>query len=287
MTFAIAGVSGNTGKVAAETLLAQGKKVRVIVRDAAKGEAWKTKGAEVAVADLADSAALTKAFAGISGAYVLVPPNMAAADFGAYQDGITESLRAAIAAANVPHVVLLSSVGAQLPSGTGPIAGLHRTENTLKTVSGTHFSFLRAGYFIENLGGSLSMLGEGLLPSFVPATLGIEMIATFDIGKLAAQLLVEGATSNQIIELGGPAKTMNDAAAALSTLTGKTISVHVAPLEAMVPTLTGFGFPESMAKLYAEMTGAMIDGTLAFEGTHRRLHGTTTIAEVLAPMLTR
>src|ERR1043165_7598852 len=72
--YAIAGVSGHTGSVAAETLLAQGKPVRVIVRDAAKGAAWSQKGAEVAVASLEDTAALTRALTGVAGAFVLLPP---------------------------------------------------------------------------------------------------------------------------------------------------------------------------------------------------------------------
>jgi uncharacterized protein YbjT (DUF2867 family) len=74
--YAIAGVTGNTGSVVAETLLAQGKPVRVIVRDAAKGEPWRANGAEVAVASLDDAAALTRALTGVEGAYLLIPPNL-------------------------------------------------------------------------------------------------------------------------------------------------------------------------------------------------------------------
>ena len=59
--FVIAGASGNTGKAAAEALLAQKKSVRVIVRDASAAEAWRARGAEAAVADLDDVAALTSA----------------------------------------------------------------------------------------------------------------------------------------------------------------------------------------------------------------------------------
>src|SRR5580704_14590954 len=74
--FAVAGVSGHTGRVVAETLLGQNKPVRVIVRDAAKGEDWKKRGAEVGLADLDDADALTQALRGASGAYLLLPPMM-------------------------------------------------------------------------------------------------------------------------------------------------------------------------------------------------------------------
>ena len=72
--FVIAGVTGNTGAVVADTLLPAKAPVRVIVRDAAKGAAWQAKGAEVAIADLADVPALTAALRGAQGAYLLVPP---------------------------------------------------------------------------------------------------------------------------------------------------------------------------------------------------------------------
>ena len=78
--FVVAGVSGKTGSVVARTLLENGKKVRVVVRDAKKGDEWKAKGAEVAVASVDDAGALTKALQGAEGAYLLLPPQMGSSD---------------------------------------------------------------------------------------------------------------------------------------------------------------------------------------------------------------
>ena len=133
--FAIAGVTGNTGSVVAETLLAAKAPIRVIVRDAAKGAAWKARGAEVAIADLGDVAALTAAFAGVQGAYVLLPPRPTSTAPLADNHAVADAIAAAVAAAKVPHVVLLSSVGAQHPSGTGPIATVHYAEQVLAKVT--------------------------------------------------------------------------------------------------------------------------------------------------------
>ena len=88
MSIVVAGVSGNTGKIVAESLLQQKRAVKVVVRDPAKGEPWKAKGAEVAVADLGDAAALGRALKGADGAYLLIPPTFAAPDFAAYQDRV-------------------------------------------------------------------------------------------------------------------------------------------------------------------------------------------------------
>jgi uncharacterized protein YbjT (DUF2867 family) len=286
MTYVVAGVTGNTGRVVAETLLSQGKSVRVVVRDAKKGEAWRARGAEVAVADLGDAAALTKALEGADGAYLLIPPNMAAPSFRAYQDATAGALVEAARASRVPHVVLLSSVGAQHPAGTGPIAALHHLETALSALEATRCSFLRAGYFMENLAGSLGMLAEGALPSFFPADFGIDFVATKDIGKLAAQLLVEGGRATEIVELSGPKRTMNDAASALAAITGKPVEVKAFPLEAMVPTLTSMGLSPEVAEMYREMTDGIVRGHVAFETGRRHVLGTTTLDEVLRPIVT-
>lgn len=282
--YVILGTTGNTGRVAADSLLSQGKAVRVVGRDRAKLESWAARGADVAIADLSDAGALAKAFQGATGAYVLVPPNPKAPDFRAYQHGVIAALAEAVAAAKVPHVALLSSVGAQHAEGTGPIAALHRAEAALRG-TGTHLSAIRAGYFAENFAGSFGMLGQGVLPSFLPEDLPIDLINTRDIGLLAAKTLAEGATTSSIIELGGPAKTTNDVAAVLSELLGKPIVAKNFGVGAVVPTLTGAGFSTDLANLYAEMIGAVASGEVAFEGGHRRVLATTPLADVLRPLL--
>src|SRR5690606_10785283 len=65
--FVITGATGHVGSVAAETLLAAGHQVRVVVRDAAKAARLKALGAEVFVADLTDQAALARSVRGARG----------------------------------------------------------------------------------------------------------------------------------------------------------------------------------------------------------------------------
>jgi len=285
MTYVVAGVSGHTGAVVADTLLAQGQPVRVIVRDRAKGERFAARGAEIAVADLSDAAALGRAFAGAKGAWVLVPPNMAIPDFRGYQREVVAAIASAAESSRLPHLVLLSSIGAQHPDGNGPIAGLHEAEQRFAKLPATKNTFVRAASFMENLGASLGMLGQGLLPSFVPADLRYDMIATVDIGKLAASELLEGGKANTVIELGGPPYSMNDAAAILTELVGKPITVQVGPLEAVTPTFQSFGMSAQLAGLYEEMLRGIVTRRVAWEGGHRRVQGTTPLKAVLAGML--
>jgi uncharacterized protein YbjT (DUF2867 family) len=286
MIIAIAGVSGNTGKVAAETLLAAGHRIRVIVRDAAKGTPWKARGAEVAIADLNDEAALTAALTGVQAAYLLIPPNGETLDFRGHQASVTHAIAGAAEKTELPHLVFLSSVGAQHPAGTGPIAGLHVAERKLSALPKTSVTLIRAAYFMENLAGSLGLLGEGLVPSFLPAALALDMVATHDIGSLAAKLLLEGATAKTtVVELGGPTASMDDVAAILSRILGRPIAVADAPLASMAEALEGFGFKPQTAELYQEMTGGIASGHVAFEGHHRRVHATTSLETVLRKLL--
>src|SRR4051794_6683769 len=108
--YVVAGVSGHTGRAAAESLLEQGRRVRVLVRERAKGEEWRARGAEVAAASLDDAAALARALSGADGAYLLVPPAYGAQDVLAVQRGCTTAMAEAVRASGIPHVVLLSSI---------------------------------------------------------------------------------------------------------------------------------------------------------------------------------
>ena len=290
MLYAIAGVSGNTGKAAAEALLAAGEKIRVIVRDAAKGEPWRARGAEVAVADLGDAQALADALKGADAAYLLLPPRVAPG-FRAYQLETGKALVEAVRQARPKHVVFLSSIGAQLPSGTGPIAGLYPVEQGLREVNAADASvnvtFLRAGYFAENLAASFGALEHGILPGFAPGDIPMEMIATQDIGRTAATLLREGGRGAQVVELAGPARSMNEAAAVVGAVLGRPIPYVQNPLDQFVPTMTGMGLPQDIAELYLEMLTAFATGKIQREAGNRHLQGTTALETVVRGLLGR
>lgn len=282
MTFAIAGVSGRTGKVAAQTLLARGAQVRVIVRDAKKGAEWKARGAEVAVADLTDVDALRAALQGVAGAYLLVPPNLQGASYRDQQDRVSRALAAAAAKSGISHVVHLSSFGAQHARGNGPIAGLHLTEQLLHAVPKLRVSSIRAGSFYENLASVIGAVkGDGVLPSFYPADQAIAMVSTHDIGELAAELLLEEAPAHRIVQLGTP-HTHTEIAAVLGKLHGKPVRVVELALDAVEPTLQAAGFTPDLARLYREMTGAIREGFVAFDPSERQVESREPLERALA-----
>jgi uncharacterized protein YbjT (DUF2867 family) len=272
--FVIAGVTGNTGGVVADTLLAQGQKVRVIVRDAAKGEPWKKRGAEVAVAELEDPKGLAAALAGASGAYLLLPPRNAAGDVVAEQRRVADAIAAAVAEANVPHVVLLSSIGAQHEGGTGPIKTLHYAERRLEAATNAKLTFVRAAYFLENWGAVAAATKGGKLPTFIRPDFAIPMVATRDIGRVAACALAEGPPAKRIdiVELAGPEDwSPNDIARAFAKVVGRDVEPEAAPFEAVVPAFTSFGLSKSVAENFEEMYRGIANGQVDWQGSGARL----------------
>jgi len=283
--FVITGASGNTGSVAAKTLLSAGKKVRVIVRDAAKAASLAAQGAEVFVADLTDQAALERAVQGAEGVYFLSPPDMRSNDFVAERKALTEKQIATFARAKVPHVVLLSSVGAQHAEGTGPIRTVHNAEQQLRR-AGIPSTFVRASYFVENFGAVLHPVKQdGVLPSFIAIDEPTPMVSTADIGKTAAQALLEGPRGVRVIELAGPTDvTPAEAAATFAKILGRPVQAVNAPLSAVVPTFTSFGISQNVAQLFEEMYAGIASGKVVAESPPVT-RGTTTLEETLRGLL--
>ncbi len=281
--YVITGATGHTGSIAAETLLRAGKKLRVVVRDAGKAKALAAQGAEVVVATLEDEAALTQAMLGAEGVFLLSPPDLGARDFLAERKKLTASLARAAKAANVAHVVFLSSIGSQHAEGTGPILSTHEAERALAE-SGLPVTFVRAAYFAENWAGVLQPAQQdGVLPSFIAASRAIPMVATEDIGKTVAEALLDGPRGKRVIELSGPVElSPNDVAAALSRILGRAVKVVEAPLDAVVPTFTSLGTSQNIAELFRQMYAGIADGKVAWEGGNAEARrGTTSIEQTL------
>ena len=282
--YLVAGVTGHVGKVVAETLLARGKKVRALVRSAQKGEALKAKGAEIVVGDIGDPAGLAKALAGVEGAFLLVPPDMQSDNLKARGEKIASAWVQALNQAKVPHVVFLSSIGAQLPEGNGPIVQPHVVERELRKLTATRCTFVRAAYFMENVLSNLQPMKEqGMLPVFGGGEAHkFPMVATRDIGEVATEALLSPPQTTEIIELEGPEPySYQDAAKTFGQQLKRNVTAQALPLEKMAPTLMGFGISKAMAEGYQEMTAGFGQGKIGWEGgkAHHR-KGKVTLEQV-------
>jgi uncharacterized protein YbjT (DUF2867 family) len=280
--FVVVGATGNTGSVVADTLLSRKQPVRIVVRSADKGVAWKAKGAEIAVASLEDVPGMTKALEGATGLYLLVPPNYGAMAWLSEQRQRMDQAAQAVKASGIMQVVFLSSIGAHIAEGTGPIRAARYGEQALGAVA-KHLTVLRPCYFMENWVPGIGMAkDQGILPTFIAPTAKVPMISTRDIGRVGVEQLMAGGKGKQIVELAGPEEySPNQVATALGQNLGKTVTAQHAPLSVVVPTFKSFGFSDEAAKLFEEMYTSFSTGAIGYEHPVSLVRGRVALAEAL------
>lgn len=258
--FAVMGATGHTGGKIARRLSAAGARVRAIGRNPEKLAVLASAGAEVLAGDSRDPAFLAQAFRGADGVYTLLATDRRAPDYAARQDEEGEAIAQGVQASGVRRVVALSSLGADVPAGTGVIAGLHRQEQRLRKVAGIDLLLLRPASFFENFFEALGTIKEaGMLADTVAPDLPVSMIAADDIAAAAAQaLLARDWTGTAVRELLGQRDLSHrDIARLLGTAIGHPSLPYVQLSEAgMDEALVGAGLSPSFVALYLEMTRA-------------------------------
>ncbi|WHZ26624.1 MAG: hypothetical protein OJF51_001419 [Nitrospira sp.] len=284
--FVVVGATGNTGASVVETLLGNKQAVKVVVRSTEKGAGWKVKGAEVVVASLDDVSALTKAFEGAKGIYLLVPPNYGAEAWLADQRARMDRAAEAVQKSGAEHVVFLSSVGGHIAEGTGPIRAASYGEQVLGRAA-KRLTILRPCYFMDNWAPVIGAAkAQGVLPTFIAPQAKIPMISTKDIGRIGAERLIAGGSGKQIVEMAGPAEySPDEVASALGQILGKTVTAQHAPLSAVVPAFKSFGFSDEAARLFEEMYTAFSKGAIGYEHPAKLVRGTVTLHEALRKMV--
>ena len=290
--YAILGATGNVGSVIANTLLAKGEKVRVVGRDRGRLEKFVRKGAEAVTANVTDAAALTAALAGARAAFLMIPPNMTSQDYRADQELASDAVASAVQRSGLQYAVFLSSIGAHVPAGTGPIAGLHTAEEKLNAVSALNVLHLRPAYFMENNLAGMGMIhGMGILGNALLPELKMAMIATRDIGDYAAgrmySLDFSGKQTREL--LGERDLSINETAAIIARGIGKPDLRYVQfPYEQVQQVLMQMGIPVKTAALFIEMYKAFNEGVVVAQERRSAENSTPTslekfVQDVFAP----
>jgi uncharacterized protein YbjT (DUF2867 family) len=276
--YIVSGATGQTGSVVVRTLLEKDLPVRAIVRSEEKGKFLKDSGAEIAVADARDANALIEALTGGTVLYLMNPPHEQSVDMFAETEKIIKSYQTAIENSSVEKLVVLSSVGAHLPSGTGAIVTNYSIEQAFGK-SNVPVTFVRAAYFMENWNSVLeTVMSEGILPSFLqPLDKKIPQISTEDIGRIAAEAMLEDSNGVQIKELAGLPYSPNDVAEAFSKVLGKEVTAIAVPENEWLDIMKTFASPRN-AEAYYEMTESVNAGLITFE-TENQIKGTFTIED--------
>jgi uncharacterized protein YbjT (DUF2867 family) len=284
---AVTGITGQVGGVVARLLLAAGHEVRAVVRDAAKGEVWAKQGCEVALADVNDQQALQHAFEGTEGVFVLLPPTFDPTPGFPEARKTIATLRAALAVAKPSRVVVLSTIGAQ---ATQPnlLNQLQILEQELGTLP-MPVAFLRAAWFIENAAWDVAPARDsGIVPSFLqPLDKRVPMVATADIGRVAAELLRESWTGRRIVELEGPQRISPDMIAeSFARLLGRDVSMSIVPRDTWEDLFRSQGMKNPIPRM--QMIDGFNEEWICFEGEENEVRkGRVPLDTVLQSLIER
>ncbi|HKQ86067.1 MAG TPA: NAD(P)H-binding protein, partial [Candidatus Acidoferrales bacterium] len=261
--YVVVGATGNTGSAVVDTLLAAGEKVRVVGRTPSHLERFTKRGAEAAIVDVSDpdTTALTKAFSGAKAVYAMVPPDTTCEDVLAYYGVVAKVIVTALQVSAVTHAVVLSSIGADKSSKTGPVVGLHRLEQLIDAVGGLNALYIRAGYFMENLLPQAGIIRNfGMMAGPLRADLAVPMIAGRDIGRYAAERMLKlDFRDKEARELLGQRDVSYSEAARIvgEAIVNPQLSYMQLPDEQLKPALTQMGMSENMAGLILELSAAL------------------------------
>jgi uncharacterized protein YbjT (DUF2867 family) len=283
--FVVCGATGRVGSAVAAELLDRHQAVRVVVRNAAKGAEWSARGADVAVGSLDDRAFLERAFADARGVFALVPEEPTAPDFHGLRRAIADAIAGAVVTARVPHVAMISAVGVDSGSGTGPIEDLAYLESRLRD-GATTLTSVRSAYFQDNVAGAIEPARRaGIVPNFGASdAIAIPMTATRDAGRFAAECLMDPPAAHDSVAVLGPAYTMRDVADALGRALGKPLQVVNIPEPDWIATLVGAGMSQSTASALAEMFGAFGSGRLR-PSASRTVPAATSLEDTIARII--
>ena len=267
MKYVITGSLGHISKPLTIALLKAGHEIAVITSNAARAKEIEALGATPLVGSVTDTAFLGKAFAGADAVYTMVPPNYAATDFKGYIGQVGQYYADAIRAnPSIKYVVNLSSIGAHLPSGVGPVSGLYRAEQALNAIPGIHIKHLRPSYFYYNLYSMIPIIKhmDIIGSNFSVAPGKFPLVDPADIATVAAEELLQHNFTGQSVRYIVSDET--DTASIAATL-GKAIGkpalqwVQFTDEQALGGMLQA-GLPEDIAKNYVEMGQAIHSGSM-------------------------
>lgn len=282
--YAITGITGQVGTALANALFATGKPFRAVVRDAAKGAPFAERGADVALAEIDDTPALARAFEGAEAVFILLPPVFDPSPGYPESSRSIASIRDALLAARPERVVVLSTVGAHA-SEDNLLSQLGRMEQVLGTLP-MPVTFLRAGWFFENAQWDVASAREtGVIDSYLyPLDRKLPMVATKDIGELAATLLGEVHDGVRVVELEAAQRTSpNDIAAAFAKALGREVSARMVPRGEWESRFVAQGMTNPTPRM--RMLDGFNEGWIDFEGVS--VKGGTSVDDVIGGLVSR
>jgi uncharacterized protein YbjT (DUF2867 family) len=221
------------------------------------------------------------------GVFVLVPPNFDPLPEFPEARAIGATLKSALEAAHPARVVYLSTIGAQA-SQSNLLTQHTIIEEAIRSLT-MPLVILRPAWFMENCSWDVGPARESdVIPSFLqPLDKPVPMVATADIGKVAAKILQEQWSGRRTVELEGPKRvTPNEIAASFARLLGKPVRAEIVPHESWETLFKSQGMKNPMPRI--RMLDGFNEGWIDFEGAPaERLRGSIPIQDVISDLVAR
>lgn len=192
MNYVITGSIGHISKPVVAQLVAANHHVTVITSNAERVADIEALGATAKVGSVEDAAFITSVFAGADAVYLMIPPIWKTDNWYGHQQAVANNYVTAIKANNVKYVVQLSSIGAHMRKGAGPINGLGYLEEQLLGLQDVNTIALRPSYFFYNLLNQIGLVKQaGIFGSnFGGGDEKLVLVDTSDIAAVAAEKLL-------------------------------------------------------------------------------------------------
>jgi NAD(P)H dehydrogenase (quinone) len=285
--YAITGITGKVGGALARALLADGRPVRAVVRNEKKGKEWADRGCEIAPATMDNASALTAAFTGADGVFILPPSEFDPAPGFPEARVVIDAVKTALESAHQRKVVCLSTIGAQATQ-RNLLTQRGLMEQALSQLSAP-VTFLRPAWFMENFAWDVATArDEGVLSSFLqPLDMRVPMIATADVGRVAAELLQQNWKGCRVVELEARHRTSpNEAASTFAKVLGHPVNAQAIPRETWESLFKSQGMRDPTMRI--KMLDGFNDGWIEFEGNKSSIvRGEVELETVLRELLSQ
>jgi len=267
MKYVIAGSLGHISKPLSQKLLANGHEVTIITSKNDNEAAINELGAKAAVGSLEDVQFLSNTFKDADAVYTMIPPNWNPTNWKDWIGSIGNNYANAIKEAGVKYVVNLSSIGAHMPDGCGPVSGLHRVEEALNKLENVSVRHLRPAYFYHNLLAQVGMIKHANILGANFGETHFPMVHPADIADAAAEELLNlSFTGHSVRYIVGDEKSGADIASALGQAINKPGLPWVVFSDGQsVEGAIQAGLNEEVAKNYTEMGSAIRSGEMFAE----------------------
>jgi uncharacterized protein YbjT (DUF2867 family) len=268
MKYIITGSLGNISLPVTKNLVQAGHNVTVISSNEDKKSEIEAIGANAAIGSLTDRAFLKETFRDADVAYLMIPSSFSLPDYGKFQHEVADNYLSALEGSNIKHIVLLSSLGAQLRKGAGPIDALGYLEEKLLAIPDLHLNFLRPSYFFSNLFSLAGMIKHvGIAGNnFGDTDEKLVLTHTDHIAEVATDALLNLSTGRTITNIANDERHPSEIAAVLGNAVGKENTPWITfSDEDAYNGMLGAGLNESFATLYKEMGQALRSGQMQAE----------------------